>query len=98
MQQTVYHHTSTLDLPGIKRVSFNAPLKWLALGWRDYLQSPWSSSFYGLVFVLLGYAVTAATTDQEARTTLLVSDVALVARVQGPDLAAVAFRDGQRNK
>ena len=61
MQQTIFHHDSSLDLPETRQVALNAPLKWLASGWRDYLNTPLSSSFYGLVFVLLGYAVTAAT-------------------------------------
>ena len=41
------------------------------------------------------YAVTAATTDREARTLLLVSDARVLARAQGPDLAMVALRDGE---
>jgi len=40
------------------------------------------------------YSVTAATTDREARTLLLVSGVELMARAQGEDLALVALRDG----
>lgn len=61
MQQTIYNIDHSLELPHIKQVSSKAPFQWLASGWQDYLNSPWSSSFYGLVFVLLGYAVTAAT-------------------------------------
>lgn len=60
MQQSVYHHDGSLDLPETRQLSLNAPLKWLASGWRDFRRTPLSSSFYGLVFVLLGYAVTAA--------------------------------------
>ena len=60
MQQTVYHHDESLNTPATRQVKLNAPLKWLASGWHDYRRTPWSSSFYGLVFVLLGYAVTAA--------------------------------------
>jgi len=40
------------------------------------------------------YAVTAATTDREARTLMMVTDARIVARSQGPDLAMVALRDG----
>jgi uncharacterized membrane protein len=60
MQQTVLHHDHSLELPVTRQVALNAPFKWLASGWRDYLRTPLSSSFYGLVFVLLGYAVTIA--------------------------------------
>lgn len=60
MQQTVIHNDASLNLPVTRKVALNAPLKWLAAGWRDYKRTPLSSSFYGLVFVLLGYGVTAA--------------------------------------
>jgi uncharacterized membrane protein len=61
MQQTTFHHDSTFELPTIRRVSAGSPFQWLAAGWRDFLHMPISSGFYGLVFALLGYAVTAAT-------------------------------------
>lgn len=59
MQHTIFHHDDSLDLPVIRQVSVNSPFKWLAAGWRDFLRTPLYSGFYGLVFVLLGYAVTA---------------------------------------
>lgn len=40
------------------------------------------------------YAVTAATHDREARTVLLVSDLELVVRARGADVAVAAFREG----
>lgn len=60
MQQTVVHHSSSLNLPETRQVSASAPFRWLASGWRDFRHTPLSSIFYGLMFVLLGYAVTAA--------------------------------------
>lgn len=59
MQQTVYQQDGSLDLPETQQLSINAPFKWLTAGWRDYRRTALYSSFYGLVFVLIGYAVTA---------------------------------------
>ena len=61
MQQTVYEHDRSLDLPTIRQVKLSEPLKWLTAGWRDFKHAPIASGFYGLMFVLLSYAVTAAT-------------------------------------
>ncbi|MGD8812066.1 MAG: DUF2189 domain-containing protein [Thioalkalispiraceae bacterium] len=60
MQQTMFNQDNTFELAGTRQVALNAPLNWLASGWRDYLRTPFSSSFYGLMYVLLAYAVTAA--------------------------------------
>lgn len=60
MQHSVYEDDRSLELPAIRKVEVNAPFKWLAAGWRDFLHMPFMSGFYGLVVVALGYAVTAA--------------------------------------
>lgn len=60
MQQTTFKQDHSFDLPATRQVALSAPLKWLAAGWHDYRRSWFPSSFYGLMFVLLAYAVTAA--------------------------------------
>ena len=60
MQQVTYKTTDSLVLPATRKVSFSAPLKWLAAGWEDTMRTPLYSGFYGLMFVVLAYAVTLA--------------------------------------
>lgn len=47
---------SALDLP-LNALSWSAPFTWLKLGWRDFLQAPGIGLFYGLCFVLMGWAL-----------------------------------------
>ena len=49
------------EMPLVHRVSPAAPLRWLAAGWRDFRRVPWAACFYGLMFALAGWAVTALT-------------------------------------
>ncbi len=42
----------------INTVSTTEPWHWLAAGWNDLRQSRWVGVTYGLIFVVLGYAVT----------------------------------------
>jgi uncharacterized membrane protein len=42
----------------INKVSTTEPWQWLARGWSDLRQSRWISLSYGLLFVVIGYAVT----------------------------------------
>lgn len=44
-------------LPAIQKVSDNAPASWLKLGWKDFVNTRFQGAFYGLVFVLMGYAI-----------------------------------------
>lgn len=50
------HEPSALDLP-LRQLSWSAPLQWLALGWRDFRRTPVIGLFYGLCFVLMGWAL-----------------------------------------
>lgn len=43
-----------------RQIPWNAPLQWLQLGWADLRKAPAPSLFYGLIMVLLSYAITAA--------------------------------------
>ncbi|MEN9905076.1 MAG: hypothetical protein RLZZ555_1641 [Pseudomonadota bacterium] len=41
----------------LTRLSPADPLRWLALGWRDFLRCPSTGLFYGLCFCLMGHAL-----------------------------------------
>ncbi|MFO8023994.1 DUF2189 domain-containing protein [Thiohalophilus sp.] len=60
MQPSVSDDDHTLDLPAIRQVEISEPLRWLEAGWQDFRRMPLYSGFYGLVFILLGYVLTAA--------------------------------------
>ncbi|MBD3671807.1 MAG: DUF2189 domain-containing protein [Gammaproteobacteria bacterium] len=79
MQHSVTHNDHTLELPEIRQVAVTRPFKWLAQGWRDFRHSPFASGFYGLVFVLLGYALTAATWSSPLLVMTFVTGFLLVA-------------------
>lgn len=59
MQPSVSDDDHTMDLPAIRQVDISEPLRWLEAGWQDFRRMPLFSGFYGLVFILLGYALTA---------------------------------------
>jgi len=44
------------DVPGVRRVAFDAPWAWLAAGWRDLWSAPAISLTYGAAFAALAYA------------------------------------------
>lgn len=45
-------------VPVINSLSADAPLSWLKRGWADMVATRFQGCFYGLVFVLMGYAIT----------------------------------------
>lgn len=61
MQPIQDTHQSDLQLPDVRRIGYDAPFQWLALGWRDLRASGGLGLFYGIVYTLLGYGVLAAT-------------------------------------
>ena len=44
-------------IAGCNRLDIGQPLHWLARGWADYKRSPFASSVYGLVVVLVSYLI-----------------------------------------
>ncbi|MGQ7842888.1 DUF2189 domain-containing protein [Granulosicoccus sp. 3-233] len=44
-------------MPAIHQLSADAPLEWLKRGWADLVATRFLGCFYGLVFVLMGYAI-----------------------------------------
>jgi uncharacterized membrane protein len=47
---------SVFDIP-LAPLDAGAPLRWLAQGWRDFTRAPAIGLFYGLCFVLMGWAL-----------------------------------------
>lgn len=47
---------SALDLP-LNTLSWGAPFAWLKAGWHDFARAPAIGLFYGLCFVLMGWAL-----------------------------------------
>jgi uncharacterized membrane protein len=45
------------QIPVINTVDALAPLSWLKKGWEDLLATRFKGCFYGLLFVLMGYAI-----------------------------------------
>lgn len=45
------------SMPAINSLSADAPLSWLKRGWADMVASRFRGCFYGVVFVLMGYAI-----------------------------------------
>ncbi len=41
----------------LNRLAWGEPLRWLALGWRDFLLAPGIGLFYGLCFMVMGWAL-----------------------------------------
>lgn len=46
-------------VPTVSKLSPGDPIQWLRLGWRDLVESRFRAVFYGLLFVLMGYAISA---------------------------------------
>ena len=45
---------SAFDIP-LNHLPLGAPLRWLALGWRDFVRCPGLGCFYGTCFALMGW-------------------------------------------
>lgn len=98
MQQTTFNHDHSFDLPETRQVALNAPLKWLASGWHDFWRTPLSSGFYGLAFVLLAYAVTAASWQSPVLVLTFVTGFFLVAPFLALGLYDLSRQAEQTNK
>ena len=40
-----------------RKLSIGDPFRWLKMGWQDFCRVPWRSLVYGMLFVLLGWAL-----------------------------------------
>jgi len=87
-EPSVFHpHAARMDLPGIRRVSFDQPFHWLRAGAKDLALAWPLSLFYGVVFALLGYGLVQAAADRPHLAMALTSGFLFVA----PVLATVFY-------
>ena len=68
------------------------PLRWLMLGWRDYLRHPGIGTFYGLCFVAMGWALMTVFQHAPAWTLALSGGFLLV----GPFMCMGMYQVSQR--
>ena len=47
---------SAFSIP-LRTLGFADPLRWLAAGWQDYRRAPAMGMFYGVVFIVMGWAI-----------------------------------------
>jgi len=51
------------DLPDVRRIGFDAPLRWLGLGWADLRRQPAASLFYGVAIAVTGAVILGLTAN-----------------------------------
>ena len=71
---------------------FGDPARWLLLGWRDFLRAPGIGLFYGLCFMLMGWALLAVFESSPAYVLALSGGFLLM----GPFLCLGMYRVSQR--
>jgi uncharacterized membrane protein len=84
--------SSDSSAPRLKPLSFSDPLRWLALGWRDFRRAPGIGLFYGLCFVVMGWALLKVYEHAPAYTLALSAGFLLM----GPFLCLGLYRVSQR--
>ena len=78
----------------VMRLSWAAPLHWLALGWRDLASHPGISLFYGVTFCCMAWALDAVFRNKPEYTMTLASGCLLV----GPFLALGLYDVSRRRE
>ncbi len=73
-------------------LSWGAPLRWLAAGWRDFRRAPLIGLFYGGCFVVMGWALLTVFEHAPAYTLALSAGFLLM----GPFLCLGLYRTSQR--
>ena len=87
-ESALFHpQVAQMNLPGIRRVTFDQPLRWLRDGAKDFARAWPLSLFYGAVFALLGYGLVHAAEDRPHLAMALASGFLFVA----PALAIVFY-------
>ena len=76
----------------LRSLGWRAPLRWLALGWRDFIRAPAIGLFYGSCFMLMGWALLTAFEHAPAYTLALSAGFLLM----GPFLCLGLYRVSQR--
>ena len=76
----------------VRTLHLGDPLRWLALGWRDFLRAPMIGVFYGLCFMVMGWALLKVFEHAPAYTLALSAGFLLM----GPFLCLGLYRVSQR--
>ncbi len=76
----------------LRSLGWRAPLRWLALGWRDFIRAPVIGLFYGACFMAMGWALLAVFEHRPAYTLALSAGFLLM----GPFLCLGLYRVSQR--
>ncbi len=76
----------------LRTLGYGDPLRWLALGWRDFLRCPAIGLFYGGCFVLMGWGLMKVYEHAPAYTLALSAGFLLM----GPFLCLGLYRASQR--
>jgi uncharacterized membrane protein len=76
----------------LNTLRWSDPLRWLMLGWRDYLRHPGIGTFYGLCFVAMGWALMTVFEHAPAWTLALSGGFLLV----GPFMCMGMYQVSQR--
>lgn len=79
-------------MPRLNPLRPSDPLRWLALGWRDFIRCPGIGLFYGSVFMVMGWAIVAVFRSAPAYTLALCAGFLLM----GPFLCLGLYRASQR--
>ena len=89
----VFHpQAASMNLPGIRIVTFDQPLHWLRDGAKDLLKAWPLSLFYGIVFALLGYGLVHAAEGRPHLAMALISGFLFVAPVLATVFYCVSHR------
>ncbi|MEW6413821.1 MAG: DUF2189 domain-containing protein [Pseudomonadota bacterium] len=92
-EPNVFHpRTAHMDLPGIRRVTFDQPFRWLRAGARDMARAWPLSLFYGIVFAALGYGLVHAAASRPHLAMALISGFLFVAPVLATVFYCVSHR------
>ena len=78
--------------PVLRTLHWRDPLRWLALGWRDFVRCPGIGVFYGACFMVMGWALMKVYEQAPAYTMALSAGFLLM----GPFLCLGLYRASQR--
>ncbi len=76
----------------LRPLGFGQPLRWLLLGWRDFIRAPFIGLFYGACFMVMGWALLKVFEQAPAYTLALSAGFLLM----GPFLCLGLYRVSQR--
>jgi uncharacterized membrane protein len=76
----------------LKPLRFGDPLRWLSMGWRDFVRAPGIGLFYGTCFMVMGWALLQVFAQAPAYTMALSAGFLLM----GPFLCLGLYRVSQR--